>query len=142
VPPFSLAPGDGRGAAPILLAQPAPGATSSAPSAQIVPQVKVTRACARRVQGVVVMDYTTDFPELPAGEHESGAPVASAWAPKLRSSNVSVVFHLPGDERSARASTFGEGKATREQELCGGIAESMSEFGVVSVAGSTKFFEG
>lgn len=125
---FSLAPGDGRGgnmAPTMLLAQPPPSPVQ-APTLHAVPPPQATSPSPPVKKGVVVMDYTTDFPELPvtdAPPPTNGAP--TAWAPKLRSTNVSVVFHLPGEERSSRATNFGEGKVTREQELCQSIAENM-----------------
>jgi hypothetical protein len=157
-PTFSLAPGDGRireqqqhllmqqQLQPIISATPiANGGGVSSISAQMVqmgsvPATKPILVSSAAVSAPVsatgatlVMDYTTDFPELPiavapTSAHENGTGSHTAWTKpmKLRSSNVSLVFHLPIEERSSGGQPFGE-KLSREQERCNQIAQETSE---------------
>lgn len=76
---------------------------------------------------VNVLNYSTDFPELPdAPLSSSGKPTSGAWSkpPSVRSQVVTQVFQLHGDERASRASGKSFGNTNEEQQKCNDIARA------------------
>lgn len=74
-----------------------------------------------------VLDYSTDFPELPdAPVPPAGKQIGGAWnkPPAVRSQVVTQVFQLHGDERASRAQNKSFGNTTEEQQICNDIART------------------
>uniref|UniRef100_A0A0R3RY71 Vigilin n=1 Tax=Elaeophora elaphi TaxID=1147741 RepID=A0A0R3RY71_9BILA len=73
--------------------------------------------------GVSVLDYSTDFPELPDKPNASQL-LGSVWnkPPAVRSERTTQVYHLSGDERASRTSSKNFGNTNEEQQKCNEIA--------------------
>ncbi|VDN04210.1 unnamed protein product [Thelazia callipaeda] len=75
--------------------------------------------------GVSVLDYSTDFPELPDKTNTCvNQLLGGVWnkPPAVRSEKVTQVYHLSGDERMSRVSGKNFGNANEEQQKCNEIA--------------------
>ncbi|CAG9535090.1 unnamed protein product [Cercopithifilaria johnstoni] len=75
--------------------------------------------------GVSVLDYSTDFPELPDKPNTCASQLlGGAWIkpPAVRSERITQVYHLSGDERASRTGSKNFGNTNEEQQKCNEIA--------------------
>lgn len=75
--------------------------------------------------GVSVLDYSTDFPELPDKPNACASQLlGGVWnkPPAVRSERITQVYHLSGDERSSRNGSKNFGNTSDEQQKCNEIA--------------------
>ncbi|OZC06636.1 hypothetical protein X798_06373 [Onchocerca flexuosa] len=75
--------------------------------------------------GVNVLDYSTDFPELPDKLSACASQLlGGVWnkPPAVRSERTTQVYHLSGDERASRTSNKNFGNTNEEQQKCNEIA--------------------
>ncbi|VBB30290.1 unnamed protein product [Acanthocheilonema viteae] len=75
--------------------------------------------------GVSVLDYSTDFPELPDKPNVCASQLfGGVWSkpPAVRSERTTQVYHLSGDERASRTSSKNFGNTNEEQQKCNEIA--------------------
>ncbi|VDK79439.1 unnamed protein product [Litomosoides sigmodontis] len=75
--------------------------------------------------GVSVLDYSTDFPELPDKPNACASQLfGGVWSkpPTVRSERTTQVYHLSGDERASRTGNKNFGNTNEEQQKCNEIA--------------------
>uniref|UniRef100_A0AAF5PYT3 K Homology domain-containing protein n=2 Tax=Wuchereria bancrofti TaxID=6293 RepID=A0AAF5PYT3_WUCBA len=75
--------------------------------------------------GVSVLDYSTDFPELPDKPNACASQLlGGVWnkPPAVRSERTTQVYHLSGDERASRTGSKNFGNTNEEQQKCNEIA--------------------